>query len=343
LIMNMFDNILMIEKLNVGYGDSHISGKLVFSGINLRAKKGENIAVIGRNGIGKSTLLRTIGRLQKPLGGQIQIMGRDIRHYTRQEFARLISFVSTEIIRISNLRLLDLVAMGRYPYTGWTGKLDDNDHNIINDSIHLAGIDNLKYKSINEVSDGERQRAMIARALAQDTEIIILDEPTAFLDLPSKYEIIRLLNELSANKGKTIIFSSHDLSITLQETDKIWLMQNNKITEGAPEDLILNKDIYSLFDNSHLTFNLESGDIRLTRKRIDKINLKGKGTLKYWTRKALERMGYDICDEADADISVRINDDNKVTEWILVKKGNEIKCNSIYNLSLHLRNINRFY
>jgi len=340
--MNMQDNILTIEKLNVGYGESAITGKLVFSGINLQAKKGENIAIIGRNGIGKSTLLRTIGGLQKPLGGKINIKGRDIKDYTKQEFARIISFVSTEIIRVSNLRLLDMVAMGRYPYTGWTGKMGENDYRIINDSIKLAGIDKLRYKLINEVSDGERQRSMIARALAQDTEIIILDEPTAFLDLPSKYEIIRLLNELTVNKGKTIIFSSHDLNITLQETDKVWLMHNNKIIEGAPEDLILNKDIYTLFDNSSVTFNLESGDIRLTRRRLKKINLKGKGIVRYWTQRALERMGYDICDEAVEDISVQVNDDNKLTEWILMKKGNEIKCNSIYNLTLHLRNINMF-
>ena len=340
--MNMQENVLIIENLNVGYGEPGSAGKLVFSDINIKARKGENIAVIGKNGIGKSTLLRTVGRLQKPLRGKILIKGIDIKHYTKQELARIVSFVSTEIIRVSNFSLFDVVALGRFPHTGWTGKLRDDDYKIINDSIHLVGIDNLKYKFINEVSDGERQRAMVARALAQDTEIIILDEPTAFLDLPSKYEIIRLLNELTANKGKTIIFSSHDLNITLQETDKIWLMQKNKITEGAPEDLILNKDIYSLFDNSHMTFNLESGDFRLARRKLNKINLKGKGTVRYWTQRALERLGYDISDETDEDISVRINDENKLTEWILMKKSSKIKCDSIYSLTLHLRNINMF-
>ena len=338
--MDFSDNILSINNLSIGYGSTHNIRKMVYSDIELQAKKGENIAIIGRNGIGKSTLLRTIGRLQKPLKGNLLIKGKDISLYTKQDFARLVSFVSTEIIRISNFRLFDLVALGRFPYTGWIGKLGKDDYNIINESISQVGINDLKYKLINEVSDGERQRAMIARALAQDTEIIILDEPTAFLDLPSKYEIIRLLNELTFNKGKTIVFSSHDLSITLQEVDKIWLMETNKIAEGAPEDLILNKDIYDLFDNSRMTFNIESGDFRLARKKSGKICLTGKGIVKYWTRRALERMGYEICNEVREDLNVEVDDNKKSTEWILMRKGNKIKCNSIYKLSLHLRDIN---
>jgi iron complex transport system ATP-binding protein len=338
--MDFSDNILSIENLGIGYGSADSIRNMVFSGINLQAKKGENIAVIGRNGIGKSTLLRTIGRLQKPLNGSVLIKGNEINHFTKQDFARLVSFVSTEIIRISNFRIFDLVSLGRFPYTGWIGKLGKNDYNIVNESICQVGIADLKHKLINEVSDGERQRAMIARALAQDTEIIVLDEPTAFLDLPSKYEIIRLLNELTVNKGKTIIFSSHDLNITLQEADKIWLMETNKIAEGAPEDLILNKDIYSLFDNSGMTFNIESGDFRLAREKPGKISITGKGIVKYWTMRALERIGYEICDEVKEDLNVKIDDNKKSAEWILMRKGNKIKCNSIYKLTLHLRSIN---
>jgi iron complex transport system ATP-binding protein len=337
--MDRRTNILVIEGLSVGYGEHGQGYKPVFSGITLKAGKGESIAVIGKNGVGKSTLLRTIGRLQKPLGGKINIRGTDINYYKRNEFARLVSFVSTEIIRVSNMNVLDLVAMGRYPYTGWTGKLGDDDYRIIEESVHLTGIDDLKYKPVNQVSDGERQRAMIARSLAQDTEIIILDEPTAFLDLPGKYEIIRLLNEMTANKGKTIIFSSHDLNITLQETDKIWLMNGNKITEGAPEDLIISKKINNLFKDSHMSFNFESGDSRLERRKIGRITLKGEGTLRYWTQRALERLGYEISDKTGEEIGVIINDKNRMPEWIVVKKGNEIRFDSIYNLSLHLRNI----
>jgi iron complex transport system ATP-binding protein len=341
--MNLSDNILLTENLSIGYGSADKIRKIVFSEIGLQAKRGENIAIIGRNGIGKSTLLRTIGRLQKPLKGSIFINGKDIRYYTKQEFARLVSFVSTEIISISNFRLFDLVALGRFPYTGWIGKLGKDDNDIINEAICQVGLDDLKYKFINEVSDGERQRAMIARALAQDTEIIILDEPTAFLDLPSKYGIIRLLNELTINKNKTIVFSSHDLNIILQEADKIWLMEINKIAEGAPEDLILKRDIYNLFENSGVAFDIESGDFTLTRNKRGKIGLTGKGIEKYWTRRALERMGYEICGEVNEDLGVRVNTRKKFTEWILIRRGNKIKCNSIYKLTLHLRDINEYY
>jgi iron complex transport system ATP-binding protein len=338
--MDFSDNILSIENLSIGYGNAGKIRNMVYPGIALQARKGENIALIGRNGIGKSTLLRTIGRLQRPLKGKVLIKGKDINHFTKQEFARLVGFVSTEIIRLSNFRLFDLVALGRFPYTGLMGRLGKDDYNIINESIYHVGIEDLKYKSVNEVSDGERQRAMIARVLAQDTEIIILDEPTAFLDLPSKYEIIRLLNELTANKGKTIIFSSHDLSITLQESDRIWLMEIDKIAEGAPEDLILNNEIYDLFDNPGMTFNLESGDFRLERKKTRKISLTGKGAAKYWTRRALERIGYEISDEIEEDLNIQVDDNKKPAEWILMIKGNKIKCNSIYNLTLQLRDIN---
>ncbi len=338
--MDLSDNILSIENLSIGYGSADNIRKMVFSEIGLQAKTGENIAIIGRNGIGKSTLLRTIGRLQKPLKGNIFIKGKDIRYYTKQEFARLVSFVSTEIISISNFRLFDLVALGRFPYTGWIGKLGNDDYDIINEAICRVGLDDLKYKFINEVSDGERQRAMIARALAQDTEIIILDEPTAFLDLPSKYGIIRLLNELTIIKNKTIVFSSHDLNITLQEADKIWLMDINKIAEGAPEDLILKRNIYDLFENSGVTFNIESGDFGLARNRRGKIGLTGKGVEKYWTRRALERMGYVILGEVNEDLGIQVDTGKKSTEWILFRKGNKIKCNSIYQLTLHLRDIN---
>lgn len=335
--MNTFDYILKTDNLTIGYLSSGNKQQPVFSNINLSAGKGESIALIGRNGIGKSTLLRTIARLQKPLKGRLLLKNQDLKHYRKQELAKLVSFVSTEIIRVSNLKLFDLVSLGRFPHTGWIGKLNTDDIKIINDSINHVGISHLTNKVLNEISDGERQRAMIARALAQDTEIIILDEPTAFLDLPNRYEIIRLLNELTANKGKTIIFSSHDLNITLQEADKVWLMDDNEIIEGAPEDLIITREIYHLFKDSRLDFNIEKGDFRLSREKVKKIGLSGQGIIRYWTQRALERIGYEICEENANNYFVEINENNKRVEWILTKNGNKVHCNSIYQLNLHLR------
>ncbi len=343
--MNSLDNILTLDNITIGYSGSGKIKQPVFSNINLKAGMGENIALIGKNGIGKSTLLRTIARLQKPLSGNVFLKDNDIKHYKKQDLAKLVSFVSTEIVRVSNLNLFDLVSLGRFPHTGWIGKLNKNDIRIINDSINHVGISHLANKVLNEMSDGERQRAMIARALAQDTEIIILDEPTAFLDLPNRYEIIRLLNELTVDKGKTIIFSSHDLNIALQEADKVWLMENNKIVEGAPEDLIISSDIYRLFENSRLDFDIEKGDFRLSREKFKKINLSGEGILRYWTQRALERIGYEVSDEnanniSDENannISVVIQEDNNRIVWIYIKNRNKINCNSIYELTLHLR------
>ncbi len=336
--MNSSDNILTIKDLTIGYPGTG-RPQPVFSNINLKAAKGENIALIGRNGIGKSTLLRTIARLQKPIKGELFLKGNDINMFGKQELAKLLGFVSTEIIRVSNLNLYDLVALGRFPHTGWIGKLNNDDHKKINDAIHNVAIEHLKNKVLNEMSDGERQRAMIARALAQDTELIILDEPTAFLDLPNRYEIIRLLNELTASKGKTIIFSSHDLNIALQEADKVWLMEDDEIIEGAPEDLIINRSIYRLFKNSRVDFDIEKGDFRLSRERTKKISLDGKGIVKFWTQRALERIGYEISDDSGNDMAVSINDNIDNTEWVILKKGNKIKCNSIYELTLYLRRI----
>jgi len=144
---------------------------------------------------------------------------------------------------------------------------------------------------------------------------------------------------MSINKGKTIIFSSHDLNIALQEADKVWLMENNEIIEGAPEDLIITRSIYRLFDNSRLDFNIEKGDFRLSREKVNKIGLSGKGIIKYWTQRALERIGYEICDENINNMSVQINDHNNRTEWIFMKKGNKIYCNSIYELTLYLKGV----
>ena len=339
--MNRITDILTTENISIGYITAGKTKQPVFSNINLKAGKGESIALIGRNGIGKSTLLRTLARLQKPLSGKTFLKNVDLKNYKRQDLARLVSFVSTEIIRAGNLNLFELVSLGRFPYTGWIGKLNSDDMRIINDSISRVGISHLAGKVLNEMSDGERQRAMIARALAQDTEIIILDEPTAFLDLPNRYEIIRLLNELTASKDKTIIFSTHDLNIALQEADKVWLMEKNRIVEGAPEDLIVKRDIYRLFEESRLDFDMEKGDFRLSREKTGKICLSGKGILRYWTQRALERIGYEVTDKKGVNLSVIIKEDKNNPEWIYIKNGNKINCNSIYKLTLHLTSKNK--
>jgi len=231
------EKLIKLEGLEIGYGKSKkasvLSGK-----IECNVFGGELVSLMGRNGSGKSTLLRTMAGLQNPLGGRIMIKGRPVQEYQRKEIAKILGFVSTEVIRVDGLRVRDMVAMGRYPHTGWFGSLSSVDHEMIDGAIELTSIGELVDRDLDELSDGERQRAMIARTLAQDTEILILDEPTAFLDLTHKYEITLLLGKLAREHGKTILFSTHDLQLSLQEADKIWLMAEDGVIEGAPEDLL---------------------------------------------------------------------------------------------------------
>jgi iron complex transport system ATP-binding protein len=329
-------SILEIKNLEIGYPVSKGSFFSLFSGINLTANKGELIAIVGKNGVGKSTLLRSIAGLQHSKNGQVTISNKLIGNYSRSEFAGLVSFVSTEIIHVNNLRVFDLVALGRFPHTNWFGKLEAKDIVAVNNALEMVGMKSFANKNINEISDGERQRVMIARTLAQDTQIIILDEPTAFLDLPNKYEIVHLLNNLAKTEGKTIIFSTHDLNIAIQEVDKIWLMLADGVKEGAPEDLILNETFNHLFEHTRLNFDKVKGDFKMKRKNIQKIGLIGDGIYYTWTKKALERLGYSvekgIVDKRHITLIFR----NDSCTWIVENENNKIECNSIYELSLHL-------
>lgn len=287
---NRVNNGLELQQLTIGYEKSGTFPVSLAGPLTLKAGAGEIIGLVGRNGCGKSTLLRTLAMLQLPLDGKIMTGGRDIRSMPRLEFARTLGFVSTENVSILHISLFELVSLGRFPYTNWIGYLSPDDRRAVNRAIDLAGIRHLSGKYLHEISDGERQKAMIARVLAQDTSIVVLDEPTAFLDLPNRYELLRLLNELAHNNGKTILYSTHDLHIAMHESDKIWLMAAGKITEGAPEDLIITKGFHKLFENSDLDFDMDTG-FRLKRPVSGKITVSGDATLIVMTSRALERIG----------------------------------------------------
>lgn len=331
----MFEQVLHTRDLSIGFLNGKRT-KTLFDDLTLSCKSGEIIGVVGKNGIGKSTLLKTMAGLLTPLKGDIYLKDIKVRKIHRSELAKSISYVSTEIPHVSNLTVFDLVSYGRFPYTGWMGNMADKDNSIVLEAINHVGIDHITNKQINEISDGERQRAMIARALAQDTEVIILDEPTAFLDLPNRFGIMRLLNELAATKDKTIIFSTHDLSIAMQEVDKIWLMHENKILTGAPEDLIINKGFFKLFENPQLSFDIRNGDIRLKRQYLKKIGLKGNGIDHFWTQKALERIGYKA-EEEDDEKNIRIFEKDGQKMWRLTDRISEVEFTSIYDLILYLK------
>lgn len=224
---------LSLDNLSIGYGT-----RTVASGIKATVKAGQLTCLIGENGVGKSTLLRTIAAFQPKLGGSISIDGKDISLYNGKELARLISVVLTNRPDTANLTAKETVELGRTPYTGFWGRLTGADRDIVEHSIRQAGVTSLADRRISTLSDGERQKVMIAKALAQQTPVIILDEPTAFLDYPSKVEIMLMLMRLSHVEGKTVFMSTHDIELAMQTADTLWLMtRNGGLATGTPREL----------------------------------------------------------------------------------------------------------
>ena len=329
------DMIIALDNAGIGYKGRSNRDKIIKSAISVYAHKGELVAVIGENGVGKSTLLKTIAGFQPSLGGDIRIYGKQVSDYREKELALLMSFVSTEIIHVSNLSVFDLVSLGRYPHTNWFGKLLDEDHAIVEEAILAVGLKGYENRMVNKLSDGERQKVMIARSLAQNTEMIVLDEPTAFLDLSNKYEIVHILHQLAREKGKTILFSTHDLTTAIAEADRLWLMLEESVEQGAPEDLILNGDFDALFHSNHLFFDREKGDFRIRKQTRKDAHVKGAGLALEWTIKALERNGIQVVDQLmPSDITINV----KYPEWTVAHRTGEAKFKSLLALCRYLNN-----
>jgi iron complex transport system ATP-binding protein len=328
--------MLKAVDLDIGYKAKN-KPQAILSSVFLQAMENDLIAVIGRNGIGKTTLLKTIAGIIKPLHGKVELQSVEINHIHRKELARKISYVSTELVNSPNMTVYDLVSLGRHPHTGWYGHLEETDKVVIGQAIVLMHLDQLSGKSLAELSDGERQRALIARALAQDTSIIIMDEPAAFLDVVNRYEVMLMLRKICRAENKTVIFSTHDLTMALHEADKIWLLLPDKALEGSPEDVILSAKLNDLFKGSKMKMIEETGQISLGHEIMGHIRLTGEVSLNKWTEKALDRMGYkvNIGDSFDFEIQTIIS--NGVSEWKIQKKEMNWTVHSIYELSLLIR------
>lgn len=280
---------IILKDLSIGYRGRR-SLRTVAEGINAHISSGELTCLLGSNGIGKSTLLRTLSAFQPKISGEIILQDREIETYTEKELARLVSVVLTEKPDVRNMSVRDLVALGRSPYTGFWGRLLPEDEAKVDEAIDLVRIPHIAERMVHTLSDGERQKAMIAKALAQNTPIIYLDEPTAFLDFPSKVEMMQLLHRLSRETHKTIFLSTHDLELALQIADKIWLMDEySQIHVGTPEDLSLNGVLSHFFARKGIIFDQETGLFRIENDYDRQIRLIGHG---YWysmIRKALLR------------------------------------------------------
>jgi iron complex transport system ATP-binding protein len=334
-------NSLKISLLNLKIGYRKSSGKenVVFGPVNTEISRAEMIGIIGRNGIGKSTLLRTIAGLHAPLRGRILMDGADVGKIPAKQLARRISFVSTEFTGMQQIRVDELIAMGRYPYTGWFGNLTKFDKGLVREAAELTRVTCLMKKTMHELSDGERQKVMIARALAQDTPLIILDEPTAFLDLPSRYDILMILNNLSVLYHKTILFTTHDLNIALDVADKLWLMAEGELYEGAPEDLLINKVFRKLFLNSPVEFDAKTSSFRLRKECNRVVVVQGGKKYRQLTKRTMERIGYHTMDEGTADVRVKIEEGSGNPVWECLHNKSNLKFYSLYDLAGYLKSL----
>lgn len=251
-------------ELTIGYRQKQ-HRKIVQKALNLAVYPGEMICLIGPNGCGKSTLLKSIGGLQPILGGDICINQLSIQEQSLSEKAKLIALVLTDKIEVNNLSIAELIAMGRSPYTGWLGELSPQDKQIIDDAIRQVHLEGYENRFLTELSDGERQRALIAKALAQNTPVVLLDEPTAHLDLPNRVNIMLLLRKLAKDTGKAILMSTHELDLALQTSDNIWLMSPRQggVQTGTPDELINNNSIQKVFATHSFSFTGEGGSIRV--------------------------------------------------------------------------------
>lgn len=306
----------------------------VMKGISLQARRGELVALIGRNGTGKSTLLRTIVGLQPPLDGKIMLDGRSLRDTGTSELPRIVSFVSTEPVAVRNIRVCDVVALGRFPYTNWIGTRTAADNDAVTAAMEATGMAGLAERSIDSISDGERQRTLIARSLAQDTGLLVMDEPTAFLDLPSRYGIVSLLRSLTRDKGKCVIYSTHDLDTAINEADRIWLMTEEGVSDGAPEDLMLKGTLASAFESPLLSFSVNDGTFSFVRSRRSTVTLEGRGKAARLTARALARCGYTT--GPDARLIIKISDGSHGTEWTVTDGRREDNYSSLYDLVANL-------
>lgn len=256
--------ILKAEQLTIGYKTKKVEN-VVTANINFELQKGQLIGLVGANGIGKSTLIRTLIKVQPALSGRISLNDKDLNTTSTLELAKQLSIVLTEPLASKNLSVYELVALGRHPYTNWIGNLSEDDTTKVNRALDLVNITDLKNKRCYELSDGQLQKVMIARALAQDTDLIVLDEPTTHLDMYHKAYILKLLQKLTKETGKTILFSSHEIDLAIQLCDSMIVMKENDVVYDQPCKLISDGVFDLLFPKDLIAFDKSTGSFRIKK------------------------------------------------------------------------------
>ncbi len=311
---------LETRDLAIGYrrrskGDIRLAHEL-----NLQLQRGKLVGLLGANGVGKSTLLRTLAGRQKPLAGRVLLAGQDLSTLSPLALAHRLSIVLTQTPQPRLMNGYALVALGRHPHSDWLGRLSPEDHEIVAWAIDAVGADDLADQPLAELSDGQRQKLMIARALAQQSDIMLLDEPTAYLDLPRRVETMQLLKQLARSAERAILVSTHDLDLALRSCDQLWLMSDAGIITGAPEDLVLDGGLGATFDAASISFDKVTGSFVLDPPAGPRVRLIGEGEAVLWLRRALERAGFTVSSAA-ADVEVTHHSNGADSNWDLRLNG----------------------
>lgn len=323
------------QDLSIGYRISRKSDIVIAKNLNLTLKRGELVGLLGPNGAGKSTLLRTLAGMQKPLDGQILLAGDDAHRIKASDLAKHLSVVLTDRPNIGLMNGYALVALGRHPYTDWTGRLSEYDEAVIRWAVDAVHASDIADKPVMELSDGQRQKLMIARALAQESDVILLDEPTAYLDLPRRVETMQLLKHLAHETNRSILLSTHDLDLALRSTDTLWLMAGGQIRSGTPEDLVLSDAFEETFHSDGITFDKRTGTFWANSSPHEAIYVEGNGIPYVWTCRALERNQFIISDTPTT-IHIKIEQQGKQSLWYLTIDNQSTEHLSIQHLLVTL-------
>ncbi len=310
------------SHLTIGY--THKGGNITIAKeLKLALQAGEFVCLLGPNGAGKSTLIRTLAGMQKPLSGTLQLDGNAYNEIAPRERARLVSVVLTETFPAGMMDAYTLVSLGRHPYSGWLGGLNAHDRQQIDWAFRAVGAESLATRQVAELSDGERQKVSIARALAQESKVMLLDEPTAFLDLPRRVELMSILRNLAHKENIGLLLSTHDLDLALRFADRLWVMTNDgQLIHGYPEALALNGKFEQVFANENLDWDSELGSFKTHATACLHVHLTGQeGIHAIWTRRALERLGFGMTDIPDkAACVIEITNSEDKPQWQVLKK-----------------------
>lgn len=325
-----------LKELSVGYISKN-EKNFILKGVNAQLEKGKLTCFLGRNGAGKSTLLKTILGVLEPLQGSININGKALNEISANERSKRISAVLTDVIRTEHISVEEFISLGRIPHTNWRGILEKKDKEHIDNAISICEIEDIRDKIITELSDGQLQKVNIARAICQDTDLILLDEPTAHLDVSNKFKVFEILRKLAIDYKKSIFIITHDLELAFQNADMLWVIDKDGVMQSdVTEDLLLDKKIIDSFLTSNFEFDYVSGKFLYKRESRVSFQLIGDDESTYWTKQALYKNGYGV----DKNSNYTLKIDSTLKRWDLFESEKQLNSfSSIKELILELNKL----